>query len=94
MKLYNLTDHPNFTSTAIYLKGGKILPGEWISIVSVDDRIKARKDIAIDFLPTWYTDWKSPKYKTPTKVEIKSIIEEKKVEVKEEKQEKKSTKKK
>lgn len=93
MKLYNLTDHPNFISTAIYIKGGKILPGEWISISSVDDRIKIRKDIAIDSLPIWYTDWKFPKYKAPTKIEEKIKIEEK-VEIKEEKQEKKSTKKK
>jgi hypothetical protein len=94
MRLYNLTDHPDFTSTAIYIRGGKILPGESISATTVDERIKKRKDVAVDVLPNWYVEWKFPKYKAPIKIEEKIIEKTEKIEIKEEKQEKKSTRKK
>jgi hypothetical protein len=45
-------------------------------------------------LPNWYVEWKFPKYRPPIKIEEKIIEKTEKIEIKEEKQEKKSTRKK
>ena len=96
MKLFNLTDHPSKVSATLYIKGGKILPGEMIEVRDVDHRIMKTGNVAIDYLPDWYIDWKFPKVtmkRFEVKPEISEVIVEKTA-PQEIVQEKKSTKKK
>ena len=94
MKLFNLTDHPDFISTTIHIRGGKISAGESIDVKDVDSRLLTRKDMAIGIPPQWYQDWKFPKKVQET---LQTISDEIMQEVKEsldKSQEKKPTKKK